>query len=256
MVLHSALGFSVWSCGPGSDCISGGDDLRITKTLLDLHLRAPHTCMGPGQDRSLQDIFSCLVLKLPSKGTALGVSCRSSPCCKIFSGVCSVVAVSPLPLSFQVKELLPQSLGLVSETQFPKLRFWGLVQAVSAESENRQQRLSVLSGVYLHRLSAGLVASTECHSASCQVTLRHPFPGPSVPFPRVLLSAALCAPVPGAGIAPRPRRGLFLASSTRSLPLVLQPFFLPAQGTEKCWHCQKPCVHYDSPNIPLFLLFC
>ena len=104
----------------------------------------------------------------------------------------------PLPLSFKVKKLLPQSPGLVSETQFPKLRFWGLVQAISAEL-SRQRRLSVLSGTYSHRLSAGLVVSTESDSASCQVTLRHPFPSRSVPFPHVLLSAALRTLVLGLG---------------------------------------------------------
>lgn len=95
--------------------------------LLDLQLRAPHISTGPGQDQSLWDVFCYLVLKLPSKGAALGCSCRSSPCCRVFSGVCSVVAVSSLPLSSKVKELLPQIPGLVSDTQFPKLRFWGLV---------------------------------------------------------------------------------------------------------------------------------
>lgn len=28
------------------------------------------------------------------------------------------------------------------------------------------------------------------------------------------------------------------------------------RALKNCWHCQKPCVRYDSPNIPLFLLFC
>lgn len=78
---------SVWPCGPSPDRISGGNDPRITNTLLDLQLRAPHTSTGPGQHRSLPDACSCLVLKLPSKGAALEVSCRSSPCCKIFLGV-------------------------------------------------------------------------------------------------------------------------------------------------------------------------
>lgn len=163
-----------------------------------------------------------------------------------------MVAVPSQPRSLKVKELLPQSPGLVSETQFPKLRFWGLVQAISAESENRQRRLSVLPGAYSHRLSAGKVASTESNSPFCQVTLWHPFPGPPVPFPLIPLPAALRTLLPGPGLHLSP----FLASSAPSLPLVLQRFFLPAQGTEKCWHCQKPCVHYDSPNIPLFLLFC
>lgn len=126
MVLHSELGSSVWPCGPGSDCVSGRNDPRITKTPLDLQLRAPHTCTGPGQDRSLQDVFSCLVLKLPSKGAALGVSCRSSSCCKIFSGVCSMIAVSSLPLSFKVEELLPKAQVWFQRHNSPNSDFGGL----------------------------------------------------------------------------------------------------------------------------------
>lgn len=137
-----------------------------------------------------------------------------------------MVAVSSLPLSFKVTELLPQIPGLVSDTQFPK--FWGLVQATSAQSENREALGAVW---HIHRCRPG-------GEHQFQVALQHP------PFP---LTVVCCSLHPGAGIIPL---------STPSLPLVLQACFLPAQGTEKCWHCQKPCVHYDSPNIPLFLLFC
>lgn len=33
-------------------------------------------------------------------------------------------------------------------------------------------------------------------------------------------------------------------------------FCCQRRALKNCWHCQKPCVRYDSPNIPLFLLFC
>lgn len=229
MVLHSELGSSVWPCGPGSDCISGGSYSRITNTLLDLQLRTPHTCTGPVQDWSLQDVFSCLVLKLPSEGAALKVSCRSSPCCKSFSGVCSVVAVSFPPVSFKVKELLPQSPGLVLETKFPKLRFWGLVQAISIEW-NRQQRLLVLSGMYSHGLSAGLVASTESDSLSCQVTLQHLFPSCTIPFPRILLSALLRTLVLGLG------SHLGLAAAPSWLEHTISPTGFPAVFSASAGH--------------------
>lgn len=109
-----------------------------------------------------------------------------------------MVAVS-LPLSFQVKELLPQSPDLVSETKFPKLRFWGLVQAISAESENRQRRLSALAGACSHRLSAGPVASTRIRLSLLPSDPSASFPQSPQPFPRVLLSAALRTLVLGLG---------------------------------------------------------
>lgn len=33
-------------------------------------------------------------------------------------------------------------------------------------------------------------------------------------------------------------------------------FCCQRRALKNCWHCQKPRVRYDSPNIPLFLLFC
>lgn len=33
-------------------------------------------------------------------------------------------------------------------------------------------------------------------------------------------------------------------------------FCCQRRALRNCWHCQKPRVRYDSPNIPLFLLFC
>lgn len=39
-------------------------------------------------------------------------------------------------------------------------------------------------------------------------------------------------------------------------PWLHSHILLPAQGTEKLLALPKPCVRDDSPNIPLFLLFC
>lgn len=153
-----------------------------------------------------------------------------------------MVAVFSLPLSFKVKE----------RHNSPSSDFGGL----SRLCQQNQRTVEALGATWHILAQTELVTSAESSSASCRVTLRHPFPGPSVPIPCVPLSAAPRALVlePGLHLGPR---GPFLPSSAPSLSPVLQlVFFLPAQGTEKCWHCQKPCVHYDSPNIPLFLLFC
>lgn len=49
----------------------------------------------------------------------------------------------------------------------------------------------------------------------------------------------------------------WLNSGPSSVPPASQSHFAcQRRALKNCWHCQKPCVRYDSPNIPLFLLFC
>lgn len=57
--------------------------------------------------------------------------------------------------SFKIKEPLPQNPALAFKTQFPKRRFWGLVQAIPAEWEDRQLRFLVLSDVHTEGRAGG-----------------------------------------------------------------------------------------------------
>lgn len=61
----------------------------------------------------------------------------------------------PLYYSFKIKEPLAQNPALASETQLVKCRFWGLVQAVSAEWEKRQGTFLVLSDVQTEGRAGG-----------------------------------------------------------------------------------------------------
>lgn len=85
---------------------------------------------------------------------------------------------------------------------------------------------------------------------------------PSTPAP----SGAGASHSPGP-LSPSLRPGPRLSPVRPRVPLpnpgpVLRPlgftvaFCCQRRARRNCWHCQKPCVHYDSPNIPLFLLFC
>lgn len=57
--------------------------------------------------------------------------------------------------SFKIEKPFPQNLALASETQFPKHRFCGLVQAILAGWENRQQRFLMLTDVHMEGRAGG-----------------------------------------------------------------------------------------------------
>lgn len=190
-----------------ADCVSGQDDPRVTN-MLDLQLRAPHTCTGPGQDQCLQDVFSCLVLKLPSKGAALEVSCRSCPCCKVFSGGCSVVVVSSLSLPCKGATSPKPRSGF--RDAIPQTQILGACPSHLSRTGEQAVEAFSAAGTYSRRLSAGLVVSAGSDSASCQVTFQHPSSSPPIPFPRVLQPAALRNPRVGwdrTSASPRPLPG-------------------------------------------------